>query len=313
LKERNIQKALRDPELKKRVLSLAPVDEDGVWKDGVLLLENASQKLLAAFDRIIHRDGAQFGMKFFVDYAERKIWVVEIPKTFRHNEAIALFHNAFRVAVPDAADLVSAPLDLTFRGTDNKDREPDACWRSGHFDTPPYAVLECGASQPITGPKGLYGKRDIWFAYYPSVHYVIIMHLSPKGRCAWIEVWQRAAAGGAALLAPTTPSAAAIAAAAPHPAALPAGTGFATNAPVTTSVGPGAGAVVGRIHFDRAALGLPALIPGAPPPAVPAAPHFELRLPIAPVFCPALPAHLPPGVLSSCNVNLTQLFCQCWP
>jgi hypothetical protein len=306
-----LRKTLQDPELEVRVRAAAEEDEDGVWKDGVLLVENASPALLAAAEKLLSNPEEKFVFKFYIDHEAKKIWIVDLVTGDTHDYICRTFFVAVERAIPLSDGLIAGVGTATVRGADGIGRKPDESWKPA-LPLPLYCVLEVGVSQPITGgPKSLYGKRDQWFAQYPSIHTVIIVHVSNSHHRAWVEVWERNPAPGAGGLPATL-----LAAATSHPGvhggavapvgAPPAGVMITTNAHVTLSH-PGGGAVLGRVHFDRRWMGLGL----AGPVAVPHPPHYEIRFNVVPIFLPNLPVVLPGNVSLTVSVNLTALAGAC--
>jgi hypothetical protein len=173
-----------------------PKDEDK-GANGVLLMSDVSKDEWNIF---LQKDHALAGMLWHDD-SDNKVYVIEVP-SMPHESAIIAVHDAFTNMTKRRT--LKACLANRWVGDDAKGREADASYRPflGAVTLPPGVevedfvtlIVEVGYSQTLNGARGLRPKALEWLAQYPSVIYVILVHVSKKMTSLKAELWERGAA-----------------------------------------------------------------------------------------------------------------------
>jgi len=167
-------------------------DED---YDGVLLAENVNKGL---WNQLLESDNTYTKLLWY-DAGESKVYVIETPSQ-PHEVAAEEIGDQIKILKPDVFSCKSN----RWIGGDQVGREADASFRPTQGVSPPpmgillkdyvTVIVEVGYAQGFGGARGLRAKANMWLAHYPSVMYILLVHISKKLNSLKAELWQRNAA-----------------------------------------------------------------------------------------------------------------------
>jgi len=130
--------------------------------------------------------------------ATKQVFIIELPTAQHETTTNAIVYQMMH-AMPNQLIAVGS---TTFRGNDGICRQPDGCFVPQHTP-PPHAVsrkefvtfvIEVGVSQGWQdhgGKPGLHTKGHEWFAYHPTVEYVLLVRVSKGLLVMEVELWKR--------------------------------------------------------------------------------------------------------------------------